>query len=109
LPPQKISPVDPVALKIDSIHQGVNCLVEDKERKDIRYTKRNRQNRKNGGGKDKGDNRSGYDPMVVYQKIDQLKKKKTLKRACEDIVKADSLHIKPESLAKAYRRYMGNP
>jgi len=109
LPPQKISPVDPVALKIDSIHQGVNCLVEDKERKDIRYTKRNRENRKNGGGKDKGDNRSGYDPVVVYQKIDQLKKKKTLKRACEDIVKSDSLNIKPESLAKAYRRYMGKP
>jgi len=107
--PQKISPVDPVALKIDSIHQGVNSLVEDKDRKVIRYTKRNRSNRGKGGGKDKGDNRSGYDPMVVYQKIDQLKKKKTLKRACEDIVKADSLHIKPESLAKAYRRYMGNP
>jgi hypothetical protein len=47
--------------------------------------------------------------VVVYQKIDQLKKKKTLKRACEDIVKSDSLNIKPESLAKAYRRYMGKP
>jgi len=94
---------------LKDISKDVKALVKDAQNRKTRLTKRNNQNRKNGGGKAKGDNRSGYDPMVVYQKIEQLKKKKTLKRACEDIVKTDSLNIQPESLAKAYRRYLGKP